>query len=74
MAVGTGFHLPKMSAASAMNPRPAVMLRENDEARNTESEAPPVSMHRSLRIIAVPFLCPSKSKCSVNLYYHVAQS
>src|SRR5439155_9628703 len=29
-AVGMGFHLPKMRAASAMKPRPAVMFREND--------------------------------------------
>src|SRR5436190_17275243 len=40
-AVGIGFHLPKMSAARAMNPRPAVMLREKEEERKIDRLAPP---------------------------------
>ena len=40
-SVCTGRHLPKMSAASAMNPRPDVMLRVNSDDCPIERYAPP---------------------------------
>ena len=36
-----GFHLPKMSAASAMKPRPAVMFSLKDPTKPTARYAPP---------------------------------
>ena len=35
-----GFHFPKINAAMAMNPRPAVILREKEDAKQIESVAP----------------------------------
>ena len=40
--VWTGRHLPKMSAASAMKPRPEVMLRVKSDDCPMERYAPPM--------------------------------
>src|SRR5689334_25030799 len=40
--VGTGFHLPKINAASAMKPRPAVMFLVNNDDCPIERYAPPM--------------------------------
>src|SRR3954470_5700736 len=67
-AVGMGLHFPKISAARAIKPRPAVMLREKEEERNIDSVAPPrparaplqrTANHRT-RLTRIP---PASSAC-----------
>src|SRR5688500_5353599 len=49
---GTGFHLPKIRAASAMNPRPAVIPRVNKDDCPIERYAPPAAANTPERITA----------------------
>src|ERR1700735_68782 len=41
-----GRHLPKIIAASAMNPRPSVMSLLNDPTKPTDRDAPPSAANR----------------------------
>ncbi len=52
-STGTGFHLAKISAASAMNPRPAVIPRVKSEDCPIDRYAPPAAAKIPLKTTAV---------------------